>query len=444
VARSERAGRRFFTRALPVLTITAAVLATAACGSSSSSPSSTGSGGASEKITLRLSWWGSDSRHKYTQDMIKMFEAQHPNITVQPDYSSFTDYWPKLATGIVGGQAADVIQQDVKYLRDYATRGAMADLTPFLGKEIASKDLDETATKSGEIDGKIYGIATGINAIGVVVDPAAFAKAGVAVPDDTKWTWDDLRTTAAAISKSAGKGFYGVQDPGQTDAVLEVYARQRGEQLYTADGKLGVSKETLTAYYTMLAGLLDSGAEPPASLSVEIGPSGPDKALVSTNTGAMSIFWSNQLAALTKAAGKDLKMLRLPGDSAQPGTFFKPAMYWSLNAKSKHPKEAAQLLDFLLNDSGAAKLTLSDRGLPVNLTNRTAIVPLLKPADKAAAEYLEKLKPTIAVTPPLPPKGSAKITSTVILNVNEQVLFKKLTPDQAADAFLTQAQAAIA
>jgi multiple sugar transport system substrate-binding protein len=426
---------------LPVL-LTATMLATAACGSSSSSGSGS-TGDAGEKVALRLSWWGSDSRHAYTQKLIELFQSKHPNITVQPDYSNFDDYWPKLSTAVVGGRAADVIQQDTKYLRDYGDRGAMADLTPYLGKEIANKDLDPAVAKSGEVDGKVYGIPTGVNAIALVANPKAFTDAGVKVPDDATWTWDDLRTTAAAVTKASAKGFYGLQDPGGVDITLEVFAAQKGEQLYTPDGKIGISRGTLVAYYTMLRGLIDANATPPASLSVEIAPAGVDRSLVGTGKGAMAEFWTNQLPALAKAAGTELTLLRLPGDAGKPGTYYKPAMFWSLNAKSKHPKEAAQLLDFLMNDPDAAKLTLSDRGLPANLAQRTAILPALKPADQAAAAFLEKLRPTIGATPALPPKGSGKISGTVVKKTNEQVLFKKMTPEQAADDFLAQATAAL-
>jgi multiple sugar transport system substrate-binding protein len=441
VTRSAQA-RRSLRRALPVA-LTAVLLATAGCGSGSSSPGS-GGGGSDGKITLRLGWWGSDSRHAYTQKLIGLYESRHPNIDVVPDYSNFDDYWPKLSTAVVGGKAPDVLQQDVKYLREYGERGQMADLSRFFGKQIAVTDLDPSVAKAGEVSGKTYGIPTGVNAIALVADPAAFTRAGVQLPDDATWTWEQLASTAAAISKAGGKGFYGLQDPGSVDITLEVFAAQRGERLYTADGKLGVTRPTLVAYYSMLANLLASGATPPASLSVEIAPAGVDRSLVGTKKGAMAEFWTNQLSALSKAAGTELKLLRLPGDTPRPGTYFKPAMFWSMSSRSQHPAEAADLLDFLLNDPEVAKLTLSDRGLPTNLTNRTAILGSLKPADKTAAEFLDRIRPTIGATPALPPKGYGKVSGTVVKKTNEQILFKKMTPEQAADDFLAQANAALA
>ncbi|MDQ1289435.1 MAG: pectin-derived oligosaccharide transport system substrate-binding protein [Actinomycetota bacterium] len=446
--RSGRLARGSLLRRVPAVVL---ALALAACGSGADPGSGPGSGGAGSggagraagKVTLRLAWWGSDSRHAYTQKIIDLFEAKHPDIVVDPDYGNFDDYWNKLATGIAGGNAPDVLQQDTKYLRDYAERGAMADLSPYLGKEIAVADLDPVVATSGRVGDKTYGLPTGVNAYAVVADPAAFAAARVPLPDDATWTWERFTSVAASITKGSPKGVYGVQDPGPVDITLEVFAGQRGERLFTPDGRPGLSKATLTAYYTMLAGLVASGAEPPPSVSVEIAPAGVDRSLVATGQGAMAMFWTNQLGALAKAAGKELTLLRLPGDSPTSGTYYKPAMFWSVNARTAHPRESAMLLDFLLNDPEAARLTLSDRGLPANLVRRKAVVGSLGTADQVAARFLEKLRPTIGATPALPPKGSGKISGTVVKKTNEQILFKRLTPEQAADTFLRQAASAL-
>ena len=89
----------------------------------------------------------------------------------------------------------------------------------------------------------------------------------------------------------------------------------------------------------------------------------------------MAWFWTNQLTAITNASGKELKLLRVPGESEdeRTGMYFKPAMYYSISAKSEHPEESALLVDFLLNDPAAGEILLSDRGLPANTDVRAAV-----------------------------------------------------------------------
>lgn len=423
---------------LPAALIATALVA-AACGGGDDS------GDDGDGITLRMTWWGSDSRHAYTQQLIDMYEAENPGITIEPEYTGFSDYWDKLATSVAGDNAPDIMQQDIKYVREYAGRGALLDLSSYLGGTIENGQFDPAIAAAGVVDGVTYAIPTGVNAYSVVADPAVFDTAGVDLPDDTTWSWDDYWATAKKISESTPDGTFGTQNIGYVDAGMEIFARQHGESLYKEDGSgLNVSKETLTAWWQMIVDSRDGGAEPPASMSVEVQGGGVDQSLIATGKGGMANFWTNELPALSTAAGHELKLLRYPGESqaAEPGMFLKPAMFWSIGAKSKHPEEAAAFVNWLLNSQEAADVILSDRGQAINLTLREAVLPKLTEADAQSAEFLESISEDIQRPPALPPMGWGDVI-TIIQQLNEQVLFDQITPAEAADQFLSQAGAAI-
>lgn len=429
--------RRSRRLALPAVLLATALVA-AACGGGDDDSGGDG------KITLRFMWWGSDSRHAYTQELIDLYESKNPDVTIEPEYSGFGDYWDKLATSVAGGNAPDVLQQDAKYVREYADRGALLDLAPFLDKEIATADFDRSISQIAVLDGKTYAIPTGVNAFSITVNPTVFEAAGVELPNDASWSWPDFFKTAADITKGSPDGTYGVQNIGYVDATLEIFARQHGESIYSQDGKIAVTKPTLVEFWTMIKESVAMKAEPPASVSVEVQAGGVDGSLIGTGKGGMGTWWTNEIPALTKASGADLKLLKFPGESqaAQPGMYLKPAMFWSVGAKTKHPQQAAKFVNFLLNDPEAAKIILSDRGQPINLAMREAIKPDLSPADALSADFLASIQDEIAAPPPLPPMGAGAV-NTIIQQINEQVLFDKLTPDKAADEFLAQASAAI-
>ncbi len=294
------------------------------------------------------------------------------------------------------------------------------------------------------MDGKLVGIPTGVNAYAMVADPQIFADAGVEMPDDKTWTWDEYVDIAGKIAKGAGDGVWGAQDYGFNEAGLNVLARQKGESLYTADGTLGVSKETIAEFFQTSLDLMANGGQPDASRSVEYQNAGPEGSLLGTNAGAMGVWWSNQLGALSDASGHDLELLRLPGESEfeRTGMYFKPAMYYSISAKTKHPEESAKLVDFLLNDPEVAKLQLTDRGLPANLKVREAILPELTAADQKVADFMADLEPDIVDNPSVPPNGANEIQD-IMIRINTEVLFERMTPDEAADAFLKDVGAAI-
>jgi multiple sugar transport system substrate-binding protein len=62
---------------------------------------------------------------------------------------------------------------------------------------------------------------------------------------------EDFGETSQAISDNTEDGFYGAADPGWYIGNFAIYARQHGELLYTEDGELGFSEETLTDWWTM-------------------------------------------------------------------------------------------------------------------------------------------------------------------------------------------------
>src|SRR5690242_5902577 len=79
-------------------------------------------------VTLRFTWWGSDARHKRTQQVIDLFTTAHPNITVKGEFKDWNGYWDALATTVAANDAPDIIQMDELYLASYAQRGALLDL----------------------------------------------------------------------------------------------------------------------------------------------------------------------------------------------------------------------------------------------------------------------------------------------------------------------------
>ena len=159
----------------------------------------------------------------------------------------------------------------------------------------------------------------------------------------------------------------------------------------------------------------------------------------------MAWFWTNQLTAITNASGKELKLLRVPGESEEErtGMYFKPAMYYSVSAKSEHPEEAALLVDFLLNDPAAGEILLSDRGLPGQHRRprrRAGQVLAHRQAGRRVPgrpRGRDRRRP--ASSRPWAPVEVAEITR----RINQEVLFGRLSPADAAKQYTQEVEAAI-
>lgn len=183
------------------------LFATACSGGTSSTPASSGDsgqGGTSDKIELRMTWWGSQTRHDLTTKVIKLFEEKHPGITIKAEYSGWDGYFDKLTTQVAGSNAPDIIQMDYAFLTDFARRGALLDLTPYADKELRIKDHDKSMITAGSIDDKLYAITLGVNAPGVIYDATLFQQLGIEEPKES-WTWDDFSAIAYQDCCSEGR-----------------------------------------------------------------------------------------------------------------------------------------------------------------------------------------------------------------------------------------------
>ena len=110
-------------RALAWLLAGTMVAGLTGCGGSSNSKSTevskdgtreetqAGSGEASgDQITLRMAWWGSQSRHDATNKVIEMYEEQNPNVKIEAEFYDFDSYFTKLDTLVAADDVWDIFQ----------------------------------------------------------------------------------------------------------------------------------------------------------------------------------------------------------------------------------------------------------------------------------------------------------------------------------------------
>lgn len=87
-----------------------------------------------EPITLRMAWWGSQTRHDITVQAIELYESEHPNVTIEYEFYSFDDYFTKLKTLVASDQVWDIFQlggnfpqymDKIYYLNDFIDSGVV-------------------------------------------------------------------------------------------------------------------------------------------------------------------------------------------------------------------------------------------------------------------------------------------------------------------------------
>jgi multiple sugar transport system substrate-binding protein len=405
-----------------------------------------GFGGKSDdggSIEINMVWWGDAQRAEFTQKALDLFQKANPGIAVKTEYQDSSPYKDKLAARFAAGDAPDLLAMRFDSLREYSDRKALLDLSKHAGT-LDLSGLTPPVKALGEVGPAVYGVPSGLNTISYVIDKAIADKYGVAIPDGDTWSWDDLSTFAADITKASGGKVYGTNFEPWTVANLLAYARQQGEDFFTADGKLGATAKTVTAWFDLTEGMRAAKAFPPAGFIDQNNGASPAQSYLAKKTIASQIIPSNNLLGYNDVCGGNLVMLRIPGESQAPRrgqTIDTPAL-WSISAGSKHPAETLKLLNFLINDVEAAKASGATRGVPPNKSVADQIAPGLDADNKKVTEYIsglqgEKLLPSYPY-----PVGASRLTN-ILKTISTEVEFGRLKPAAAGERFITEARKAI-
>lgn len=392
---------------------------------------------------LTMVWWGDETRAALTRKALDIFEKAHPGIKVRTEYQDSTPYKDKLAARFAAGDPPDLLAMRVDSLREYADRGSLLDLAPH-GDTLDLSGLTDPALALGRVGQQIFGVPSGLNTIGIVVDKTLTDEFGVAIPDGNTWSWDDLAAFGKRVTDASGRKVYGTHLESWTVANLLVFARQRGEDFFTADGRLGATAGTVTAWWEMFNHLRDVGAIPPAGFIDPNGGASAAQSYLAKKTIASQVIPTNNLLTYNKVCGGNLQLLRPPGESqaTRRGQSIDTPAHWSIPAGARHPREALTLLNFLINDVDGAKATGTTRGAPPSQAVAAAITGALAPDDQRATAYLTDLQKE-KLTPSYPyPKGSSKLTD-ILKSLSTEVEFRRTTPAAAAAEFMTQAKAAV-
>src|SRR5699024_2991719 len=121
---------------------------------------------------------------------------------------SFEDYWSKLSTQIAGGNAPDIIQMDMRYIRDYADKDILQDLND---TDIDMSELADSGIEAGTYDGEFIAMPTGMNAVTLVYDPKILEEANIEYDMDERLTWDEFKEISIKIHEE-NSDVYGTQN----------------------------------------------------------------------------------------------------------------------------------------------------------------------------------------------------------------------------------------
>jgi multiple sugar transport system substrate-binding protein len=243
------------------------------------------------------------------------------------------------------------------------------------------------------------------------------------------------------------KGTFAAGSRGGLPNYFIAYQLANGKQLFTDDGKLNFTKESLVEYWTMWEKLRKSGVTMGADAQADE-PQGAEQGFIAQGKLMTDSIPGNALTPAsatlaTKPGGQKLTTLPMPSGPSGGGN----AMFTSgfaIPTNCDNVPTAAAFIDFFTNDLEAGKLFKSDNGAATNRKVLQAQIddPQLPALKKHELELYQQI---VAKKPPTilyPPGYQATFESTFTRSY-EEIAFGKKTVQQAADSFFTEANAGL-
>ena len=326
---------------------------------------------------------------------------------------------------------------DESYIAAYGGRDALLDLST-QSSVLDLSAMDAKVLDTGKVGGTLVGAPVGVALFSVGVNPELLKQAGLKMPDDKTWTWDDLATMASTVTEKLGsKGVVGMDFFGLSAAEIGVWARQHNQEVFPTEGQTAVTPETLVSYFEFAKKMVDTKATPSAGSQVEDTTAALDASPFATNKAAFHLQFHTQIAAFVAASGSDLQLLRLPAQESgeSPRMVNKASMYWSLPAGGEHSEEAAKLVSFLMTDPAAVKILKVERGVPAIAEVQSQIEPVLDATGKMSLTFAQDLQDEVVPPPQVTPQNASGYSGEVT-RIGTDVLFDRKTPADAAEELL--------
>lgn len=396
----------------------------------------TGCGTGGSGSGLRVAWYGGSPVHEAVDKALAAFSADHPDAHLAAERAAFTDYWDKLATQAAGGQAPDVFRMSMSYFTEYAQRGALLDLGD-VPDPIRVGELDQAVAESGTVDGRVHGIGQSTITHAAFVNRPQIESLGLEVPR-TGWTWEEFAQLARSFAAAAGDGRYGTVDAGGIMQTFDVFARQHGSDMFTADGALSVGRDVIEEWFTFWDGLRRDRVAPPADITTESRTF--ETSTLVTGRAPIQFGWVQQATFYQPLMQDQLEVVAVPAgpDRSPAGQFVKALDFWCVSSETGDAERAAQVIDFLLNDDRAIQAVGVTLGIPPSERARSLLGVDPTSAAGRAIALVEAVSGQVGPSPAPWPQGYGELQET-FERLNDEVGFGQTDPARAATTFADEA-----
>ena len=319
-------------------------------------------------VTLRFSFWGSDTEIAAIETVCRRFESLHPDVRIRAEPLPWTQYWLKMKTQAAGsGEPPDVIRMTSIHGAEWYSRGLLADLSPFVERDKVDFSGYFPATVDAVTwEGKPRSMPTDVAVRVYMFNKDLFDRAGEPYLDPKKpMDWEQLREVARklTITKNGQTVQYGLSlGYMEFDAFVYQAGGLAVDRLVDPTRMLLNSPEGIRAlrFYSDL--IVRDRVSPAVMQQENLGFGAPDFALES---GKVAIqhggTWS--IPGLAKEKGLRFGLAPIAMDKDRAQVAFTNSC--GISARSRHVAEAWEFVKFFASPEAQRLVASRGIGIPV-------------------------------------------------------------------------------
>ncbi len=319
---------------------------------------------------LRMSWWGGNSRHQATLKALEKFHEKYPDIVVKGEYTGWDGHLSRLTTQIAGNTEPDVMQTNWNWLPIFSRDGeGFYDM--FQEKDaLQVNQFPSQAIKMTTISGKLEGLPVSMTSRVFYYNKDTWEKAGVAYPTN----WDDLMKSGKAFEKKLGEDYYPLVIEARDIFAMNrsYYIQKFGKDIINHDSNmLNFDKKEMTDFFQMYVDQVKNHVFPSTKEYASYGKGNlyEMRPWIDGRFGGL-YMWDTAVPKysdnLQPPMSLELGPYPMAPGAKDAGLLARPSMMFSIGRNTKHPDEAAKLVNFLLNDPDGVKALGLARGIPMS------------------------------------------------------------------------------
>lgn len=317
---------------------------------------------AEENVHLSMAFWAEQSEIDRLDQLLEIWKADHPNVTLDYTYCSGPDYPTKLQVWFSSGNAPDVIRMSRDIFSPFADQDLFADLTPYLEESGTADSWESSLLDIFDFGGELLSLPYMYSNYVIAYNKSIFDEAGLDYPT-ADWTETEFVELAKALTSGEGpEKTYGMWFGGW---VCELVRALYGEpKMYDVDNMVmqATDNEQFKAAFQLLGDLHKDGY-----CSNEVTKTTTTGGFV-TGKYAMAIAQTGDIASYQKQIGDNFEwdIVELP-ISETYGTRWYTNMRlqgFGMSKTTEHPELAYDLIEYMATNYEVQK-ALDEDGVGV-------------------------------------------------------------------------------